>query len=202
MLNAHELAWIHRSGRPLDHATRSRAESWFGRDLGDVRIHDSRQAAELAGRLGAEALAIRSHIFGPADRLTAQTPQGRGLLAHEITHVVQQTQPRQLGGRGEGAAPASSGNLRQSGLQAKPLAGPGAPGYWISHQIGRDPTIQLAEEEAQAAEALVTSAVQDQSRGGTPGEASTVDADEVASRVYRIMQQTLVLEHERGSVRR
>ncbi len=32
-------------GRPLDPGSRTRAESWFGRDLGDIRIHDSHQAA-------------------------------------------------------------------------------------------------------------------------------------------------------------
>ncbi len=84
------------AGKPLGEATRRRMESWFGYDLRDVRVHDSRQVAELAQRLGAEAFTVQSHIFGPGEKLNVLTPQGGGLLAHEITHVIQQTEPQRL----------------------------------------------------------------------------------------------------------
>jgi hypothetical protein len=90
----HTLDRLAGPGRPLDEAARRRMESLLGHELGDVRVHDSRQAAELARRLGGEAFTARNHIFGPSEKLNVVTPEGAGLMAHEITHTIQQTQPR------------------------------------------------------------------------------------------------------------
>ena len=105
-------------GKALDEATRSRMESLLGYDLRDVRVHDSRQAAELAERLGAHAFTLRSHIFGPGEKLSLLTPEGGGLLAHEITHVIQQTKPRKLSQR-SGWPAASPPELSRITLQTQ-----------------------------------------------------------------------------------
>ncbi len=78
-------------GEPLDTATRVAMESDFGVDFGRVRVHDGPAAAASADSVGAHAFTFGSHIvFGPgAYRPT--TPGGRGLLAHELSHVVQQS---------------------------------------------------------------------------------------------------------------
>lgn len=80
-------------GSPLDETTRSGMESLLGHELKDIRIHDSHQAGELARRLGSEAFTVGRHIYGPPSKLTSETREGMGLLAHEATHVIQQTRP-------------------------------------------------------------------------------------------------------------
>jgi hypothetical protein len=210
------------TGIPLGDDVRRRVESWFGRDLGDVRVHDSEQAAALAKRLGAEAFAIKSHVFGPAESLNAKTTQGRGLLAHEITHVVQQTQPSRLSGQSDQVAnlPAvrtasvrggwqygtgtltavGGGSAQQSSLQPQDLPSlRGADGR-ISLQVNSEAIQRAAEEEAQASEGLVAKASQDEAEGRGPSASNQVDPHEVASRVYRMMLRDLILEHERGAV--
>src|SRR5689334_15318589 len=65
-------------------------ERLLGRSLGDVRVHDSAQAGELAGRLGARAFTAGRHVYLPADLLHAPTPPRAALLAHELSHAVEQ----------------------------------------------------------------------------------------------------------------
>ena len=222
------VLWLQRilgAGRPLDEAARRRAESWFGRNLGDVRIHDSRQAADLAKRLGADAFTVRGHIFGPAEKLSQMTPQGGGLLAHEITHVVQQTDPQHLSQEGDGAPPFEEGGSASliGGLgpyESRPLIGsrierpqqppalsvaassPSGGNSRISLQVSQDVLQRSAEEEALASEQVVSRALtgQGEAERQNSGAGTQIDPEEVASRVYRLMLQDLVLERERGAV--
>jgi hypothetical protein len=60
-------------------------------DFGAVRIHTDSRAAESADSINASAYTIRNHIVFGADRYAPQTAGGRALLAHELTHVLQQT---------------------------------------------------------------------------------------------------------------
>lgn len=76
-------------GRPLPPSTRERLEAAFGLSLEDVRVHTDAEGTELAGEHDAEALTIGSHIaFGPG-RFQPESEEGKRLLAHEVTHVVQ-----------------------------------------------------------------------------------------------------------------
>jgi hypothetical protein len=69
-------------GVPLDTATRAFFEPRFGHDLSRVRVHSDGASAETAAQLGARAFTVGHHvILGSHDR---------GLLAHELAHVVQQ----------------------------------------------------------------------------------------------------------------
>ena len=82
-------------GRPLDQDSRAFFEPRFGRDLSAVRIHTDAPAAQSAQNVNAAAYSVGSHVVF-ADRMFApQTLQGRRLIAHELTHVLQQS-----GGRG------------------------------------------------------------------------------------------------------
>lgn len=77
-------------GRPLDAKTRAFFEPRFGHDFGRVRVHADAKAAESARAVGALAYTVgRDVVFG-ADRYAPRTSTGRQLLAHELTHVVQQ----------------------------------------------------------------------------------------------------------------
>jgi hypothetical protein len=78
-------------GQPLDQATRAFAESRFGHDFSKVRVHVDSTAAESARSINASAYTIGEDIvFGPG-KYDPQTHDGKKRLAHELTHVVQQT---------------------------------------------------------------------------------------------------------------
>ncbi len=55
-----------------------------------VRVHHDRDAAESARALGAQAYTVANHIVFDAGRHAPQAPAGKRLLAHELTHVIQQ----------------------------------------------------------------------------------------------------------------
>jgi hypothetical protein len=82
-------------GRKLDEATRRLMESHFGESFSEVRIHTGERAADAAGTLHARAFTVGEDIVFGEGQFAPETPEGRRLLAHELTHVVQQ---RQLAG--------------------------------------------------------------------------------------------------------
>jgi hypothetical protein len=81
------------SGQPLSTSARASLEPKLGQNLGSVRIHDDDKAAALCRALNASAFAYGSNIYFAAGEHRADTPRGRYLLAHELTHVVQQNRP-------------------------------------------------------------------------------------------------------------
>lgn len=82
---------LHDAGRPLDPRTRGYMESRFGVDFGNVRIHTGDRAAQSARSLNARAYTVGSDIVFSAGKYAPETTPGRKLLAHELTHVVQQS---------------------------------------------------------------------------------------------------------------
>jgi Domain of unknown function (DUF4157) len=81
---------VRSSGRPLDDATRRFIEPRFGRDFGSVRVHDDSQAAASAREIHARAYTVGHNVVFAANQFSPTTPEGRKLLAHELTHVTQQ----------------------------------------------------------------------------------------------------------------
>jgi len=77
-------------GQVLDRGLRAELEGAFGYDFGGVRIHTGTPADELSGRLSAEAFTNDRDIYFRAGRYQPGTETGRFLLAHELTHVIQQ----------------------------------------------------------------------------------------------------------------
>lgn len=77
-------------GRPLDEATRAFMEPRFGRDFGAVRIHADDQAARSAQSVDARAYTVDHHVVFGHGAYEPASEAGRQLLAHELTHVVQQ----------------------------------------------------------------------------------------------------------------
>jgi hypothetical protein len=77
-------------GQPMDPSTRSFMESRFGHDFSQVRLHTDAGAAESAQEVNAKAYTIgRDVVFGRG-QYAPQTVAGKQVLAHELTHVVQQ----------------------------------------------------------------------------------------------------------------
>jgi Domain of unknown function (DUF4157) len=81
------------SGRPLDAGSRAFFEPRFSHDLSGVRVHDDAEAAESARAVQARAYAVGNHIVFAAGQHAPGTASGNRLLAHELTHVLQQTRP-------------------------------------------------------------------------------------------------------------
>jgi hypothetical protein len=78
------------AGRPIDSATRVDMESQFGADFGAVRIHHDQRAAQSAKAIGALAYTVGPNIAFGEGCYAPHSATGRGLLAHELAHVVQQ----------------------------------------------------------------------------------------------------------------
>lgn len=77
-------------GQPLDRATRAFMEPRFGHDFSQVRVHTDARAAKSAQAVNALAYTVgRDVVFG-AGQYVSGTNEGRRLLAHELTHVMQQ----------------------------------------------------------------------------------------------------------------
>lgn len=77
-------------GRPLEQSARSFMEERFGHDFGRVRVHADARAAVAADAVRARAYTVGSDIVFGAGQYEPSTAEGRRLLAHELTHVLQQ----------------------------------------------------------------------------------------------------------------
>jgi len=74
---------------------RSRMQGALGHDLSQVRVHDDAAAAALARQKGAHALTVGEDVVFDAGNYQPGTPLGDALIAHELAHVVQQSQAAQ-----------------------------------------------------------------------------------------------------------
>jgi hypothetical protein len=78
-------------GRPIDPVTRASMETRFGHDFSRVRLHADDRAAHSARAIHALAYTAGNHIAFAANQYQPHTSTGLRLFAHELTHVVQQT---------------------------------------------------------------------------------------------------------------
>jgi hypothetical protein len=77
-------------GRPLDAGTRALMEACFGHDFGKVRVHTDARAAESARAVDARAYTVGTNVAFDEGQYQPTTEAGQRLLAHELTHVVQE----------------------------------------------------------------------------------------------------------------
>lgn len=87
---AQDIDSLRGRGSPLDIRTRAFMESRFGYDFSQVRIHADAKAVESAQAVNALAYTIGHDIFFGSGQYAPNTAGGRRLIAHELTHVVQQ----------------------------------------------------------------------------------------------------------------
>jgi Domain of unknown function (DUF4157) len=78
------------SGNSMDPITQTAMESSFEADFSSVKIHTDSTAVQMSRDLNAHAFTVGNDIFFNEGRYQPQTKWGAGLLAHELTHVVQQ----------------------------------------------------------------------------------------------------------------
>lgn len=96
-------------GRGLDDNTRYRMEGAFGTNFSGVKIHTDNRSDTLNRSLNARAFTTGQDVFFRRGEYNPGTSSGQELLAHELTHVVQQT-----GGSGLQRKSSSAGSLKQS----------------------------------------------------------------------------------------
>lgn len=138
-------------GQPLDRATRAVMESRFGHDFSRVRVHTDATAAAAAQSVRAIAYTVHRHIVFARGHYAPATAQGRQLLAHELTHVVQQGGDRSASF--SGAVQFGSANLLQEQeadrisrtvtAMPSPYALAPQPANAVALQRQPNPTVQL-----------------------------------------------------------
>jgi Domain of unknown function (DUF4157) len=84
------------SGSPLPEDTRQQMESSFGHDFSGVRIHNDSSAAQMNNQLHAHAFTNGNDIYFNSGQYDTTSTGGKFLLAHELTHTIQQGHAAQL----------------------------------------------------------------------------------------------------------
>lgn len=77
-------------GQPLAPDVRGEMEGRLGHDFGDVRVHTDNAAHESAKSVSAHAYTVGSNVVFQRDMYDPSSTAGKTMLAHELTHVVQQ----------------------------------------------------------------------------------------------------------------
>ena len=106
-----------RSGSPLDLSTRNFMEARFEQSFAGVRVHDSDEAAKSAQSIDALAYTQGNNIVFNSAQYEPKTDRGKRLLAHELTHVVQQNSGKENPGS----------NIRSNQVQRYTKVPPGTP---------------------------------------------------------------------------
>ena len=177
-------------GESLDIATRRRVEAFFGCDLGEVSIHYRQRVKETSHQLGARAFTFRGQDFGSKQNLDTSNEEGLGPLAHELTHVMQQTQSHRL----------PKGQMTEQNTSLAPAALP--RGYSNTEMVLLAPTRstpvitnpQLGEAQTQASKRLMAKGL-----GSETKSPPQINHEEVTKKVYCLMQNDVRLEQERAT---
>lgn len=133
------------TGRPLDRVTRASLEPRFGHDFSRVQVHSDTQAAASARSVNALAYTVGNHIVFGSGQFAPGTPAGQRLLAHELTHVIQQ-QNAHLPTAGELAiGETDSAEERAAEQMAEAVQRPGSEKFNLPWTAQRQGLIQRQE---------------------------------------------------------
>jgi len=128
------------AGQPLQSDTREFMERRFGQDFGRVRIHSDAPAAKSAGEINAKAYTAGNNIVFGEGQYQPATIEGKSLLAHELTHVVQQE--------------ASSASTVQRQLVTPLAAGGGLGGVMDRDRQQHSPPSPTAQDPQQSSQTV------------------------------------------------
>ena len=131
-------------GEPLDPATRDVMESAFGKDFGSVRVHTDAKAALSSKKEDANAYTIGHQIVFAEGQYRPDVAKGQLLLAHELTHVLQQD-PGRDPSAGPSWSAADSIIFRQGQTPSPPAEKERVWGFWVTPSMcGCVPLIRKA----------------------------------------------------------
>lgn len=83
-------------GNPMSASAKSFMESRFGADFSHVRIHADSNAAKLSNDLNAQAFTVGNNVYFNEGKYAPETESGKHLLAHELTHTIQQSESNNI----------------------------------------------------------------------------------------------------------
>lgn len=157
-----------RSGQSLPKALRSYFEPRFGQDFSQVRLHTDGQAAQAAQGIQAKAYTTGENIVFGAGQYAPDTEGGKRLLAHELTHVIQQN--------GRSTDPLADPQ-EEATLQRKTTIG--TPGDALEQEADQvaDQIMRMAKPEAISA---AGPAIQREPSAATPSTTPTADGKDPA----------------------
>jgi len=144
------------SGRSLGGETRAFMESRFGQPFGHVRVHTDETAAQAADAIGASAFTVGNSIWFGRGMYQPDAAGGLHLLAHELTHTVQQrgrastAQPSLRVGPTNDAAESTADRVADAVLAGRPLSRIGAGGLVVRRKpkvtpVASDPARRIVE---------------------------------------------------------
>jgi hypothetical protein len=128
-------------GQPLDNATQEQMGAAMGQDFSSVRVHTSPESDDLNQQLGAKAFTTGQDIHFREGAYDPGSSSGQELIAHELTHVVQQGSGAVKGGSGMTVNAPGDVYEQEADAVAKEVAGPSVSSAQASVQR------QEAEEE-------------------------------------------------------
>ena len=150
-----QLAARKGSGQPLPDATRSQMEAKFGADFANVRLHTDGEANRLNRQLSAQAFTHGADIYFDSTKYAPQSRAGQKLLAHELTHVVQQSGASQSGNKASTKSHLGANRVRPAGAAPRLRRQPAIQRYTLvdSEDYQRvtyiDPDGKTKEEKAE-----------------------------------------------------
>ena len=130
-------------GRPLDEGVRSSMESGFGADFSNVRVHTGTQADTLNRSLNARAFTVGRDIFFKGGEYNAGSSGGKKLLAHELTHTVQQGA---AGVQRDTVQRMAFENTNWNSATSARISSGGGGGVFILNDGGKEPIVVKANE--------------------------------------------------------
>lgn len=129
------------SGQPIDAETRAFMEPRFDHDFSRVRVHTNSQAADSARAVNAMAYTVGQDVVFASGQYAPASVEGKRLLAHELSHVVQQERT------GDGAGEADAAE-READRAAKRAVGPTGPTHSpCSVLLTKPPTIARKKKD-------------------------------------------------------
>lgn len=133
-----------RRGQPLDPNTRKFMEARFGTDFSQVRVHEGTEAGESARSVNAQAYTIGQDVVFDTGQYVPKTTNGRLLLAHELTHTLQQRRQLQRSPLTQGIGRSNDPHEYEASRIAQAVVGDG----FVPHVTPASATlsIQRAEE--------------------------------------------------------
>lgn len=87
---SNELRSSSNKGNSIPKKVKAEMEDGFGRDFSQVRVHTDYAAQSMSKNLGAQAFTYGANIYFNTGKFETQSQNGKKLLAHELTHVLQQ----------------------------------------------------------------------------------------------------------------
>ena len=144
------------SGTFLPKSTRSQMENSFGTDFSSVKIHNDSSAIQMSKTLNAQAFTHGNDIYFNEGKFNTNSPTGKHLLAHELTHTMQQ-------------GSVASSQIRKKDIKNENPSSSGVPNIqrsWYNFDIpGTDYQFDPSLEGVKTAAGLATDTVTDVASG-------------------------------------